>query len=181
VRNRLLSLFAVDWTDSSGWDKAVSNEVNTLSSTLSSVQIVSPGTIRQLSNQALIPITVTNKLPYPVDVLLRVTPSSARLEIDSDIRKTIAAGSSAKLLVPVKAQLGNGSVWLDMQLYSATGVAVGEAQGASVEVHADWEGIGAVALGILVVGFFGFGLFRSIRRRRREKHAAEAAGEGADG
>ncbi len=172
VRAQLLSLFSVDWSGSADWPSAAVKELTSLGDSLSAVQMVSPGPIRQLSHQALIPITVTNKLRHPVSVVLRATPSTARLEIESDTTKTIAAGSSAKVLVPVKAQLGNGAVYLSMQLYSNSGVRIGALQGAPVEVHADWEGIGALLFGVIVVGFFGFGLFRSIRRRRREKAAA---------
>jgi hypothetical protein len=35
-------------------------------------------------------------------------------------------------------------------------------------VHAEWEGLGTLIFGILVVLLLGFGIFRSIRRRRRE-------------
>ena len=137
------------------------------------VQISAPESIRQASHQALIPITVTNKLPYAVNVVLRATPSSARLDVASDTEKTIAAGSSAKILVDVKAQLSNGTVWLGLQLFSPTGVRIGDPTGASIEVHADWEGIGALIFGLIVVGFFGFGLVRTVQRRRREKAATK--------
>jgi hypothetical protein len=173
VRARLLTLFSVGWVDSSDWSAAADKQLAGMRSSLAAVQIVAPESIRQASRQALIPITVTNKLPYSIDVVLRATPSSARLEVDSDTVKTIAAGSSAKVLVPVKAQLSNGTVHLALQLYSKSGVRVGQMRTAEVDVHADWEGIGAAVFGIVVVGFFGFGLFRTIQRRRREKAEAE--------
>ena len=180
VRARLLSLMSVGWaTDSSAadWATASAKQLSSMESTLSAVQISAPESIRQASHQALIPITVTNKLPYPVNVVLRATPSSARLDVASDTEKTIAAGSSAKILVDVKAQLSNGTVWLGLQLFSPTGVRIGDPTGASIEVHADWEGIGALVFGLIVIGFFGFGLVRTVQRRRREK-AARAAGDG---
>ncbi|GAA4169276.1 DUF6049 family protein [Gryllotalpicola koreensis] len=173
VRARLLQLFSVGWVGSGDWAAAVSKQLATMHSEVTAVQISAPGSIRQASRQALIPITVTNKLAHPVDVVLRATPSSARLEVDADTVKTIAAGSSAKVLVPVKAQLSNGTVHLALQLYSKTGVAIGASHSAEIDVHADWEGIGAVVFGIIVVGFFGFGLLRTIQRRRREKDEAD--------
>ncbi|WP_022881915.1 DUF6049 family protein [Gryllotalpicola ginsengisoli] len=184
TRNELLSLLAVGWTGSADWSTAVTKNLSKTAEDLSAVQIVAPGKIHQLSSQALIPITVTNRLDHPVEVRLRTRPSSPLLEIDTDTDRVIPADSSANVLVPVKAQLGNGTVWLDLQLYSRSGVPIGSAKGASVDVRADWEGIGALALGVLIVGFFAFGLVRSIRRRRREKRAALAPtgeGEGADG
>jgi len=177
VRARLLDLFAVGWAGSTEWGTAASKQLANMRQQLSDVQIVSPGSIRQASRQALIPLTVTNKLAHPVEVVLRATPSSARLEVDADTVKTIAAGSSAKILVPVKSQLSNGTVHLDLQLYSRSGVPIGASRTAEIDVHADWEGIGALVFGVVVVGFFGFGLFRTVQRRRREK-AAPAAQDG---
>jgi hypothetical protein len=85
------------------------------------------------------------------------------------------------VLVPVKAQLSNGTVHLALQLYSQSGVPIGSARSAEIDVHADWEGIGALVFGVIVVGFFSFGLFRTIQRRRREKDAAEGEPAAAPG
>jgi hypothetical protein len=124
-------------------------------------------------------VTVTNGFDLPVNIVLRATPSNGRLEVDSDTAKTIPAKASAKVLVPVKAKLGNGSVRLGLQLYSPTELPIGAPQTASIEVHADWEGLGALILGIAVVLFFGFGLTRSILRRIRARRDGTdpAAGE----
>ncbi|WP_431278829.1 hypothetical protein [Leifsonia poae] len=36
-------------------------------------------------------------------------------------------------------------------------------------MHADWEGIGALIFGILLVLLFGFGIVRNILRRRDQR------------
>ena len=46
-----------------------------------------------------------------------------------------------------------------------------------VNVQADWEGLGAALLGAAILLFFGFGIFRNIRRRRRERAAGESEDE----
>ena len=61
-----------------------------------------------------------------------------------------------------------------MQLLSPTGVKIGTPTAVTVDVHADWEGIGALIVGILLVLLFGFGIVRNILRRRRENAAADA-------
>jgi hypothetical protein len=186
VRARLLTLFSAGWATSGNRTAAAAKELSSLAKTLDAVQIVAPESIRQTSRQALIPITVTNQLAHPVDVVLRATPSSTRLKVESDTEKTIPAGSSVKVLVPVKSQLSNGSVWLGLQLYSKTGVVIGTAKGAEIDVHADWEGIGALIFGVVVVVFFGWGVLRTVQRRRREKangdtdHAVADVPEGDD-
>lgn len=179
TRNRLMSLLSVGWrAPDNDWATAVSTFTTQSKRTMNSVQILPTGKITVASTQSLIPVTVNNKYDLPVNVVLRATPSNGRLEVDSDTSKTIPAGASAKVLVPVKAKLGNGSVHLGMQLYSPTGVPIGSGTTAAIDVHADWEGLGALILGIAVVLFFGFGLTRSIVRRIRARgqRAAEAGG-----
>jgi hypothetical protein len=169
-RNELMSLLAAGWlSQSTSWPAAVSASLSASDKILDSVQIVPPGNVSQLSNEVLIPITVSNKFDLPVNIVLRTTPSNGRLEIDSDTEKAVPAKATAKLLVPVKAKVGNGKVQLTMELFSPTGIRIGATQKATVNVHADWEGLGALVIGILAVLLLGFGLFRSIRRRRRER------------
>lgn len=175
ARNRLLTLLSVEWPSGSAWNSAVGTELANTDNVLESVQIVSPGSILQLSNRVLIPITVTNKLHYPANIVLHSVPSSTRLQIDSDTTKQIPADSSAKVLIPVKAQVGTGNAILEMQLYSPTRVAIGSPARAKVSVQADWEGITATAFGTFLILFFGFGVYRAIVRRRREKRAESDA------
>ncbi|GAB3610841.1 hypothetical protein GCM10027414_29670 [Humibacter ginsengiterrae] len=181
TRNELLSLLSVGWRQpDNNWPGAVAGFVKQASDTVGSVKIDPTGKITVASAQSLIPVTVTNALTLPngvkpsVNIVLRATPSNNRLEVDSDTAKTIPADASAKVLVPVKAKLGNGNVKLGLQLYSPTGLPIGAPQTAAIDVHADWEGLGALILGIAFVLFFGFGLTRSIVRRVNERRKGRA-------
>jgi len=109
--------------------------------------------------------------------VLTAAPSNGRLEVDQSTTKRIVKDSRATVLIPVKAKVGNGQVVLSLHLYSPTGVPIGDPTSVTVDVHADWEGIGALIFGILLVLLFGFGIVRNILRRRskREEDAAEAA------
>ena len=174
TRNELLSLLGIGWLQpDEDWSSAVSGFLKHSAEVTASVKIVPTGKITVASTQSLIPVTVANGYAQPVNIVLRATPSNGRLDVDSDTAKTIPASSSAKVLVPVKAKLGNGSVKLGLQLYSPTGISVGQGVTASVEVHADWEGLGALILGIAVVVFFGFGIVRSIVRRRSARRRGD--------
>ncbi|NNC12589.1 hypothetical protein HII28_11955 [Planctomonas sp. JC2975] len=184
TRNQLLSLLGVGWRQpDNNWGAAVAEFQKQASDTVASVQIEPTGKITVASAQSLIPVTVTNKFSLPVNIVLTATPSNGRLDVESDTAKTIPAATSstvagsAKVLVPVKARLGNGSVKLGLQLYSPTGLPIGSPQTSSIEVHADWEGLGALILGIAVVLFFGFGLTRSIVRRVRSRGKPADAGD----
>jgi hypothetical protein len=179
TRNALLALLGVGWQDpAADWTTAVQKNLNGAQKTIRSVQIVPTGPITVTAAQSQIPITVINKFRLAVNVILRAVPSNPRLEIDATTSKAISAGSSGKVVVPVKARVGNGKLQLDLQLLSppapGTGAqsAVGDEQFAQVDVHADWEGIGATVIGVGAVLLFGFGIVRAIVRRRRERREA---------
>jgi hypothetical protein len=185
TRNSLLAMLGVNWLEpQADWTTAVAADLKKSNKTLSAIQISPPENVNLLNSGGNIPITVSNAFDLPATVVLRAIPSNGRLEIDGDTTKTIPAGASAKVLVPVKAKLGNGKVTLSLQLFSQSGVIVGAPKHVPVDVHADWEGIGALIIGALVVLLFGFGLVRSILRRRRERDEdAEPSAEdqGVDG
>jgi len=188
-RSQLLTLLAVSWQNPrNDWGAAVTKSHAATSKTLNSVTIVPTENVNLVSAQGSIPFTVVNELrSEAVNLVLRADPSNSRLEIDQDTTKRVPADSRATMLVPVKAKLGNGQVTLTLTLYSPTGVQIGPQSTAKVDVHADWEGIGALILGILLVLLFGFGLVRNILRRRdQRKHDLDetdgpAGSDGPDG
>jgi hypothetical protein len=61
-------------------------------------------------------------------------------------------------------------------------VPIGDPTSVTVDVHADWEGIGALIFGILLVLLFGFGIVRNIVRRRSRRAEDDGdAGDAVDG
>ncbi|WP_185275656.1 DUF6049 family protein [Leifsonia shinshuensis] len=191
TRAQLLTLLAVSWQNPrTDWTAAVTASRQATVKTLHSVHILPTENVNLVSAQGSIPFTVSNELSTEaVTVVLSASPSNSRLEIDAPTTKTIPQDSRATMLVPVKAKVGNGQVILSLQLYSPTGVPIGDPSSVTVDVHADWEGIGALIFGGLLVLLFGFGIVRNILRRRKgpdgaaaEEAAAEeaAAEEAAD-
>lgn len=179
TRARLLTTLGVGWqSPKQNWDLGVNEFLTTTSRTLNSVSILATDNVNLVGTQGSIPFTVSNELnDEAVTVVLSAIPSNGRLEIDGDTTKTIQADSRTTILVPVKAELGNGKVTLQLRLYSKTGVQIGSATSVPVEVHADWEGIGALIVGILLVLLFGFGIVRNILRRRgKDEPAGSDAG-----
>ena len=169
TRAQLLTTLGVGWeSPKQDWDQAETSFLKSTSTTLASVSILATDNVNLVGTQGSIPFTVSNELPdEAVTVVLSAVPSNGRLEISGDTTKRVEADSRTTVLVPVKAELGNGKVTLQLQLYSKTGVPIGAATTVPVEVHADWEGIGALIVGILLVLLFGFGIVRNILRRRR--------------
>jgi hypothetical protein len=180
-RAQLLTVLGVSWMESrNDWTSAVSNSLRSSINTLDSVRILPTENVNLVSAQGSIPFTVSNGLKKEAaTIVLSASPSNSRLEIDEDATKRIQPDSRATVLIPVKAKLGNGNVIVTLQLLSPTGVKIGPPTAVTVDVHADWEGIGALIVGILLVLLFGFGIVRNILRRRREN--SDGAGAGAGG
>lgn len=175
-RNDLLALLAVTWReDATGWQEAVTASREQADATLSSVAIESSDSVTQLSRDSSIPVYVRNDLPWPVTVRIQASTSNAVLDIDeSSVEPTaIDARSQGRVLIPVKARVGNGETELRLQLTSQDGTPIGAPTGIVTNVRADWETVGTLGVGILLVLVFGAGILRNIRRRRRGDTPAE--------
>jgi len=180
-RRDLLDLLDVAWLDDpDAWSSAVGEWLSAQRSTLGAVSIVPGSPITVVSSETGVPTTLLNALPYPVTVVVDVDPSNGRLIVEDQVTQVVEAESRSNVVVPVAAGVGNGDVVLTVSLSSPEGVPIGSPVDQSVNVQADWEGLGAAILGIVVVLVFGIGIWRNIRRRRRQR-AADAAAEAGTG
>lgn len=174
ARREVLSLLDVAWLeDPDAWDAAVAGWLTAQRATLGAVSVVPSSTINVVSTETGVPTTIENTLPYPVTVVVDVAPSNGRLIVEDQVEQTVEPLSRATVRVPVAAGVGNGEVSLAVSLFSTTGVQIGQTVTIPANVQADWEGLGAAILAVIVVLVFGIGLWRNIRRRRRAR--AEAA------
>ena len=182
TRAQLLTTLGVGWEEPhNNWPGAVVQTLKVNNTALASVSIAGTVNVNLVGTQGSIPFTINNTLSsHAVTVVISASPSNNRLEIDGETTKRIEADSRSTVLVPVKAELGNGRVTLTLQLYSKTGVSIGVPANVPVEVHADWEGIGAVIVGSILVLLFGFGIVRNILRRRRRDDVGVAEGSADD-
>ncbi|RXZ49406.1 hypothetical protein ESP57_10875 [Agromyces fucosus] len=174
TRRDALALLDVAWLDDRpAWDAAVGEWLVAQRRTLDAVSIVPSSPINVVSSETGVPTTILNALPYPVTVVVDVRPSNGRLVVEDQVEVEIDPESRSTVTVPVAAGIGNGEVTLTVSLTSPEGVPVGSPVSIPVNVQADWEGLGAAIIGVIVVVFFGVGIWRNIRRHRKRK--AEAA------
>ncbi|WP_127795025.1 DUF6049 family protein [Agromyces sp. LHK192] len=176
TRRALFALLDESWrTDFDAWADAVGERLVDQTATMNAISVAPSSTVNVLSSQTGVPTTVENLLPYPVTVFVDAQPSNGRLLVEERVETTVAPESRSNVIVPVAAGVGRGEVTLTVSLFSAAGVQVGRPIEITANVQADWEGIGAAILAALVVAFFGFGIWRSVRRRRRTKAEASAS------
>jgi hypothetical protein len=157
------------------YDDAVAAVGDATLATLQAVDIPPASTIQLLSANADLPFSVRNDLPWPVNIRLSVEPSDPRLEVDSPQEATVQPGTTTRIKVPVSARVGSGELNLRLQLSSPTGVTIGQVETVRVSVRAEWETIGLVVFGALIVLLLGLGTIRTIVRRRRERADADAS------
>jgi Family of unknown function (DUF6049) len=164
----LLALLSIGWNPNpEGWSIA-RGEYETASKNLrDSVKIVKSSSITLLADRASLPITVSNALDQAVTVYIVVRPLSPLLSVEnSAVELTIEPRSQRKGQVPVQS-LSNGTVELELFIRANDGTAIGGSSFLKTNVQAGWETPVTISVGALVVLIFVFGIYRSIRRRRR--------------
>ncbi len=169
-RLTLLSLLANSWASQpSSWRDTVGTNLVDSSALLSSVSVSTKGPINVVGSKVDIPVTLDNALRQAVTVRVQVVPSNGRLLVGGDVESTIEAQSARTVLVPVTSAVGNGAVTLRVTLFTPAGTMIDQPALIPINVRADWEGVGALIFAAFVVLFFGFGVWRNVVRRRRER------------
>ncbi|MFK4729561.1 DUF6049 family protein [Agromyces mediolanus] len=180
TRRDLLALLDAGWIRTpTDWQSASNDWLSAQVQTRAAISVVPSSTINVISRESGVPATIENTLPYAVTLEVDVAPSNGRLLVEGRQTVTVEPESRASVVVPVAAGVGSGEVVLTVSLYSTEGVEIGSPTYLSANVQADWEGVGAAVLATIVVLFFGIGIWRNIRRRRKAR-AAEANEAGAN-
>jgi hypothetical protein len=176
TRLKLLSLLSNEWTNPA-WNTAGKGFLTESAKVVGSVQVDPSNEILAIADQTSLPISVSNGLDQDVTVNLVVTSLSTRVTIDkknSVQTVTVDEGAQRRILVPMSA-LSNGKASIVVTLMSSTGVQVGRSRTINVNVQAGWETAGTLIFAALVFGLFGFGLFRTIRKRRKAAREPDEA------
>ena len=173
-RLALMGLLATSWESVPGdWRTAVGENLAASHELLRSVTVSTTGPINVVGSKVDIPITLNNALDQAATVRVQVVPSNGRLVVGNDVETVIDADSAKTVSIPVTAAVGNGAVTLRVSLSTPSGSSMDQPALIPVNVRADWEGIGSRIFAALIVLFFGFGVWRNIVHRRRDR--AESA------
>ncbi|MET0812150.1 MAG: DUF6049 family protein [Microbacterium sp.] len=172
-RAEILQLLGVGWdAEPEAWTAAVAAHHASTRSTLGSVRLLPTTTINLFGSGAALRFTVRNDLAYPVNLVLYASPDDLRLDVQRANPVVATAASNTRVEVPVQARIGNGEVTLTLQLRSRASVAIGPAENVDVNVRAEWETFGIIALSIVVGGLLVLGVVRTVRRARSRRRAA---------
>ncbi len=170
-RLRLLAVLSAQWLEfPQAWQTAANDLHARFDAILHSVTITQTSLL-VLSPDIDVPVYVQNDLDFPVRIVLTGRPSNARLLVEN-AEAVIDPGTSQRVGLPARS-IANGRVTLAVTASSPTGIPVGDTAFITVDVQAEWEAVGTAVVIGLVAALFGFGLWRSIRRRRRASRTAE--------
>ncbi|MGW8482660.1 DUF6049 family protein [Microbacterium sp. NPDC055903] len=174
-RIRILRLLAVGAAEDAFTSTVAAHRTDTVD-TLNAVDIQPyTGPIQLISANVALPVWIRNDLPWPVSLTLEVRPSDPRIDIEPYTEVEATASGNTRIQLPVAARVASGELDVRFSLTSPTGVPIGLPQSADVTVRAEWENIGLGVLGGIIVLLLGFGIVRTIRRRRREPQHADAS------
>lgn len=138
------------------------------------VHIVGGSDIRAVGESVGLPITIANELAVQVQVVLSVRPLNALVTVAqprTDL--TLAPSTQQRVQVPIDV-VGTGTVLMVAQLHTPDGVALGPPQTMRITAQPTIETAVAVALGIAIVLLIVFGIWRSVRKRRRGQARGDA-------
>jgi hypothetical protein len=178
-RANILSLLANSWaSNTGGWNVAMQAQADRSTETLGAVSIVAGSPINLVSNTGDMPVLVENKLPYPVTLTVRLSPSNFRLVVQREVSITVEASSSKQAKVPITAGVANGDTIVRAELVSPTGVLISaQPTFIPVNVSADWEVAGSWLVGGVVGALLIFAAVRLFLKRRHTRAAEKSVTE----
>ncbi|MBM7412197.1 hypothetical protein JOE38_002020 [Clavibacter michiganensis] len=128
-----------------------------------------------ISDTTSLLINVSNALDQPVTVRLSIIAGSGRIRVDDSALVTVPAHGSASARPPITS-ISNGDVVVTARLTTDDGsVQIGDSAPVELFIRAGFEAVVTTVFVAAVALLFGFGLFRSIRKRRRAR-ARQLAG-----
>ena len=136
---------------------------------LTGVRAISTEHTQLVGTSTRVPVQLQNALPFDARVQVRVEPSSAGLSISERTYENIAVPAEAnqRVLVPVHSRVSSGESGIIVSVAAASGEPTVFTGTLPISIRSSVEAIGLWVLGGLATLLLGFGIWRSLRRKRR--------------
>lgn len=130
------------------------------------IDITPSRTVNILSNQAELPITLSNRGDIDIEVTTGIRVSDPRLRADEQVRTVVPAHSSATANIPIVA-LGSGNISATVEVSAANGTLLDSSEDLLVRTR-PWLGDTLTwVVGSALAALFVVGLYRTLRHGRR--------------
>ena len=132
------------------------------------VRIVGTKRAQLVGGSTRIPIQLRNSLPFDAIVTLQVSPTSAALRLPerSFPEIVLPEDSSERVLVPANSRVSSGDSALLLAVTSVDGEYTASSSRLEVTISSAVETVAIAVLASAAALLFGFGIWRSVRRRR---------------
>lgn len=179
-RSRLLDFFATRYAaPTAGFATVAKKFRDRDAELLTGVQALNAAHTQLVSTSTRFPVQLHNSLPFDARVSVSVRPASAGLAVSEtefeDVHVT--AESNERVLVPVTSRVSSGESGLIVSVSSADGEFTSYTGTLPISIRSNVETIGIWILGILAAMLLGFGIVRSLRRRKHGPDETEEAEE----
>ena len=172
VRSELHRILAVTWaSNTEGWQQTADDFASLNDDRAVAIDLQDQQPVQLLSAEAPMPVWIRNDLPFTAIVTVVAIPDDPRLSIERRTEVIAQPDSVTRTTIPIEARVGSGDVTVHYTLEARSGDKIGPTRDLHVTVRADWERIGIGILVVVVVALFGLGIYRQVRRRRRESVA----------
>ncbi len=176
-RARLMQLFATRYAGPNGRFSAVADRYAARDSELlEGVRVTRAESTHLVGTSTRVPVQVHNSLPFDALVTGEITPSSAALSVEErSIEPTlIPADGNQHILVPVLARVSSGESGLVVTLRDTVEGREFDSSTIPISISSSIETIALGTLVGLTTALLGFGVWRSVRRRRADRRGAPA-------
>lgn len=128
-----------------------------------------------------VPVTLTNALPFEAVVSLRAAPTSAAISLtERDFEARVPAVGSTNVLVPVHSRISSGETGLMLEVRDRSGEQSFADALLPLTLRTTIETMLMWVLGTAAALLLGFGIWRSVRRRRASSSGTADAGTDAE-
>lgn len=169
-RMRLLSLFATRYAGADADFATVAAAfAKTDAGLRNGVRIVGASHAQLVGASSNIPIQLRNSLPFDAVVTLTAAPTSAALLLEKrDFPNiSIPSDSTERQIVPARSRVSSGESGLALSVTSIDGSFTASTGRLELAIATRVETVAIAALALSVVLLLSFGIWRSVRRRRK--------------
>lgn len=174
-RVRLMSAFATRYAGEDSDFASVAQVIRERDEhLLGGVEVIPTANTQLVASASQLPVQLHNFLPFEALVSLRVMPLSAALVVPTPDfgAQSITPGGNTTVLVPVQTRVSSGESALIAQVSDAAEQQVFSTQQLNLTIRSAFETMLLSSLGALAALLLGFGIWRSIRRRRQREQLA---------
>ncbi len=152
--------------------KLVKQALKDLETAINVVEIAPTSTINMMNYKADLPLLLTNVSETGINVEVTLIPADDRLQPGSPVTTRIPAEGTVDVALPMTA-VGTGNIDVTAIVTTSDGVELDRRTDIHVRLRAGVEDTLTVVIGAVLVGLFGLGLVRSLRKNRRKRPTGE--------